>query len=80
MSKSGPLVAELVEALRGEVPRLAVAPDEAAQALGVSRTFFDENIAHELKWVRRGRRKFVSLRELERWLADAAAYAIGDGP
>src|SRR5207249_1471828 len=47
------------------VPLLALSPEEAARAIGSSRTFFDEHIARELRWIRLGRRKFVSIRELE---------------
>lgn len=50
------------------VPRLALSPDEAAAALSVSRDTLDEHISPELRWVRRGRRKFVAVAELERWL------------
>jgi excisionase family DNA binding protein len=56
--------------------RLTLSPDEAAAALGVSRDYLDEHIAHELRWVRRGRRKFVAIRELERWLDRAAARTV----
>jgi excisionase family DNA binding protein len=56
--------------------RLALSPDEAAAALGVSRDHLDEHIAHELRWVRRGRRKFVAIRELERWLEREAARTV----
>jgi excisionase family DNA binding protein len=56
--------------------RLALSPDEAAAALGVSRDYLDEHIAGELRWVRRGRRKFVAIRELERWLDQAAARTL----
>lgn len=58
-----------------EVPRLAVSKQEAAQALGVSIDFFDEQIAHELRMVRRGRRRLVPVRELERWLTANADLA-----
>ena len=58
------------------MPRLALSSDEAAAALGVSRDFFDEHIAHELRVVRRGRRKLIPVPELERWLAAAAALTI----
>jgi len=58
------------------VPRLALSPDEAAASLGVSRDYLDEHIASELRWVRRGRRKLVSLRELERWLERSAARTL----
>lgn len=50
------------------VPRLALSKREAAEGLGVSVDFFDEQIAHELRMVRRGRRRMVPVRELERWL------------
>jgi excisionase family DNA binding protein len=55
---------------------LALGPEEAARAIGVSRDFLDEHIASELRWVRRGRRKLVSVRELERWLERAAARTV----
>jgi excisionase family DNA binding protein len=55
------------------VPRLALCPMEAAQALGVSHDHFHSHIAGELRWVRRGRKKLVSVRELERWLETSAA-------
>jgi hypothetical protein len=58
--------------------RLALSPDEAAAAFGVSRDYLDEHIAGELRWVRRGRRKFVAIRELERWLDQAAARTLVD--
>ena len=53
--------------------RLALSPDEAAAAIGVSRDYMDDHVAPELRWVRRGRRKFVSVKELERWLDREAA-------
>jgi hypothetical protein len=52
---------------------LALTAMEAPAALGVSHDFFREHIAGELRWVRRGRKKLVSLRELERWLDENAA-------
>ena len=58
------------------VSRLALGVDEAALALGVSRDFFEEHIAHELRWVRRGRRKLVAVKELERWLEESAARTL----
>lgn len=56
--------------------RLALSPDEAAAALGISRDFLDEHVAPELRWVRRGRRKFVAIRELERWLERSSALTL----
>jgi hypothetical protein len=58
------------------VARLALLPNEAAAALGVSRDYFDEHIAPELRWVRRGRLKLVSVVELQAWLDRAAARTL----
>jgi excisionase family DNA binding protein len=56
--------------------RLAFSPDEAAAALGVSRDFFDTHLVPELRIVRRGRRRLVPLRELERWLQEASSLPL----
>lgn len=56
--------------------RLALAPNEAATALGISRDFFDQHVLPELRIVRRGRRRLIPVRELERWLADEAARPL----
>lgn len=58
---------------RATVDRLALTAMEAPAALGVSHDFFREHVASELRWVRRGRKKLVSVRELERWLDENAA-------
>jgi excisionase family DNA binding protein len=62
------------------VPRLALSPEEAAAALGVSRDYFDEHVGPELRIVRRGRRKLVPIKELERWLEREAALAVAGQP
>lgn len=62
-----------------EVPRLALSPEEAATCIGVSRDYFDEHVGPELRWVRRGRRKFVPVKDLERWLDHAAARVLPSG-
>jgi hypothetical protein len=59
-----------------QVIRLALSPEEAAACLGVSRDYLDEHVAPELRWVRRGRRKFVAVRELEAWLERAAERTL----
>jgi excisionase family DNA binding protein len=59
-------------------PRLALTAMEAPQALGVSHDFFREHIAGELRWVRKGRKKLVSLRELERWLEENSSRVFED--
>ena len=57
--------------------RLALSKTEAAEALGVSVDFFDEHIAPELRIVRKGRRRLISVRELERWLDENASSVWG---
>jgi excisionase family DNA binding protein len=57
--------------------RLALSPNEAAATLGVSRDYFDEHVAPELRIVRRGRRRLIAVRELERWLNAEASRTVG---
>lgn len=61
-----------------DVPVVALRPSEAARSLGVSEDFFDEHVASELRWVRRGRLKLVFVSELERWGQENAARVFGD--
>jgi excisionase family DNA binding protein len=56
--------------------RLALSKTEAAEALGVSVDFFEAHVMPELRIVRRGRRRLVPIRELERWLEDSAAHSL----
>ena len=60
------------------MPRLAMSKSEAAEALGVSMDYLDEHIAADLRWVRRGRKKLVSVAELERWLERSASRTLKD--
>jgi hypothetical protein len=60
-------------------PRLALRPEEAAESIGVSRDYFDEHVADELRWVRRGRLKLVAVAELQSWLDRAAALTLDGG-
>lgn len=53
------------------VPRLALSPDEACAALGCGRPFLDQHVLPDLRVARVGRRRFVPVKELERWLAFA---------
>jgi excisionase family DNA binding protein len=50
-----------------EVPRLALTPDEAATSLGVSRSFFYEHILPDLRVIRVGRKRLISVGELKLW-------------
>jgi hypothetical protein len=58
------------------VPALALRPDQAAQALGVSRSFFFSEILPELRVVRCGRLRIVPVRSLEDWLERNSARAM----
>lgn len=63
------LKAALEQAAR---PRLTYTPEEACQALGVGRSFFDERIKPELRVIRRGKLVLIPCKELERWVAESA--------
>jgi len=55
---------------------LALRPDEAARALGVSRSFFFAEILPELRVVRRGRLRLIPLRSLDEWIDRNAARGL----
>jgi hypothetical protein len=55
---------------------LALRPEQAARALGVSRSFFFAEILPELRVVRRGRLRLVPLRSLEEWIERNAARGL----
>ena len=56
--------------------RLTLSPAEAANALGVSRDFFDAHVKPELRVVRRGRLVLVPVREIEKWVAENSAAVL----
>jgi excisionase family DNA binding protein len=58
------------------VPRVALTPPEAAESLGCSAEFFREHVDHELRWTRRGRKRFVPVVELERWAERSAERTL----
>lgn len=58
------------------IPRIALTPPEAAAAIGVGPDFFEENVAPELRLIRRGRKRLVPVTELERWVLDSASTPI----
>jgi excisionase family DNA binding protein len=68
----------MAERTRWDPARLAFTPDEAAQSLGVSRSFFYTHILAEVRVVRIGRRRLVPVKEVERWL-DRHAARVMDG-
>jgi excisionase family DNA binding protein len=53
--------------LGAPIPRVALTIAEAAASLGVGVDFFNENIRHELRLVRRGSKRLVAVSELHRW-------------
>ena len=61
-----------------EPPRLGLSMAEAAASLGVSADYFRDHIAPEIRLVRRGRRRLVAVKELERWLDESATRALED--
>ena len=48
--------------------RLALRPDEAADAIGIGRTMFYEEVLPQLRCVYLGRVRLVPVSELEKWL------------
>ncbi len=56
--------------IRPRIPaaRIALRPDEAADAIGVGRSVFYERILPELRVVYVGRVRLVPVSELERWI------------
>jgi len=60
----------------GGPQRLALSKVEAAEALGVSVDFLEEHVMHELRVVRKGRRRLIPVKELARWLDEHATFAL----
>lgn len=54
------------------VPRLALRPDEAAEAIGLGRSAFYERVLPELRVVYAGRARLIPVTEIERWLEKEA--------
>lgn len=64
--------------LPASIPRIALTPSEAAAAIGVGPDFFDANVAPHLRLIRRGRKRLVPVRELERWVAENSEEPMMD--
>jgi excisionase family DNA binding protein len=56
--------------------RIALSPEEAAAAIGVSRSFFFEHVMPELRIVRVGRRRLIPVRVLEQWVERSASRVV----
>ena len=65
-------------ALEAPIPRVALTPPEAAAALGVGVTFFDAEVAPELRCIRRGRKRLFALAELQRWATENASRPVAE--
>jgi excisionase family DNA binding protein len=68
---------ELTSGAQQPRTRLALTKAEAALALGVSVDFFEEHVMHELRIVRRGRRRLIPVTELTSWLDKSAERTLG---
>lgn len=74
-----PIVAMVQRAIETAPSRpLALNVKDAARALGMSEDYFKAKVAPDLRIYRDGRMKLVPVRELERWLEENIAYALGD--
>lgn len=59
------------------LPRLALSKAEAAESLGCSVDYLEQHVLPDLRVVRRGRRVFIALAELERWLDRSSSRVLG---
>jgi hypothetical protein len=57
------------------VPRIALSMEEAAKALGIGRTCFNERVGPEMKKLRVGDRVLISVEELERYAREKSQRA-----
>lgn len=60
----------------GLVPRVALTRQEAAAALGMSLDSFERHVQPELKLIRRGKLRLVSVAELQRWAGESAERVL----
>jgi predicted DNA-binding transcriptional regulator AlpA len=49
------------------IPVVALRAEEAAEALGVSRDWFDQHVRPEVPHIRRGRMTLYAVKALEKW-------------
>jgi hypothetical protein len=68
----------MAKKLPASIPRIALTPPEAAAAIGVGPDFFDQNVAPELRLIRRGRKRLVPVTELERWATESAGRPVAE--
>jgi hypothetical protein len=58
------------------VPTLALSIEQACEALGISWDLWREHVAPEVRIVRLGRRRLVSVAELQRFLDERAGRTL----
>ena len=63
-----------------EVPRIALTRTEAAAALGMGATSFDQYVAPHVRMIRLGKIRVVTVKELERWCDEVAERHVLGGP
>lgn len=68
----------MTRSLKAPIPPIALKPTAAAAAMGVGETFFNEEIAPDLRVIRRGRVRLFPVAELERWADEHAEKTLGD--
>jgi hypothetical protein len=61
---------------RLHIAPIAVGPDQAAELLSISRDHFERHVQHDLRWIRRGRRKLVLVSDLREWAERNAARTL----
>ena len=61
---------------RSNPVRVTLTRLEAAAALGISIDSFERHVQPELRVIRRGRMRLIPCRELDRWAAENAAFAL----
>lgn len=54
------------------IPRVALTKRQAAEALSISLRSFENYVQPELRMIRRGRMRLVSVTELQRWAEENA--------
>ena len=68
----------MAKKLASEIPRCALTPAEAAASIGCGVDHFDEFVRPHLRLVRSGRKVFIQITELERWLSENAEPPTND--
>ena len=63
--------------LDASILRVCLTIPEAAASIGVGPDFFDQYVRPELRVIRRGSKRLVPVRELERWAAENSERVLG---